>query len=117
MPPHVEKPLFHRPQSSSASRFSAGPLSLRLIVSGRWQRPFVPEHLAEIAASDPAAAARAPDVMLGLVLGWLAGWPPEIGASWDHRRSGSLWMNSGHSLSTTVRISSEMTSTTSLSDR
>jgi hypothetical protein len=48
-----------------------------------WQRPFVLEHLAEIAAIDPAAARRAPDVMLGLVLGWLADRPPEIGASWD----------------------------------
>jgi hypothetical protein len=96
--------------------FSAGrPASLRLILRRMWQRPFVREHLAEIAAIDPAAARRAPGVMLGLVLGWLADWPPEIGASWDHRRGGSLWMNSGHSLSLTTRISSEMIAMVSIS--
>ena len=36
------------------------------------QRPLVLEHLAEITAVDPAAAGRAPDEMLGLVLRWIA---------------------------------------------
>jgi len=42
---------------------------LRLILRRVRQRPFVLEHLAEIAAIDPAIAGRALDVMLGLVLG------------------------------------------------
>jgi hypothetical protein len=39
---------------------------LRLILRRVRQRPFVLEHLAEIAAIDPAAAGGAPDEMLGL---------------------------------------------------
>jgi len=49
------------------------------------QRPFVLEDLAEIAAVDPAAAARAPDVMIGFVLRLLTDWPAAIGASGDFR--------------------------------
>jgi hypothetical protein len=36
-----------------------------------WQRPFVLEHLAEIAAINPAAAGRAPDEVLGLIRCWI----------------------------------------------
>jgi hypothetical protein len=68
----------------------------------------VPEDLAEITAIDPAAAPRALDVMLGFVLRQLADWSAEIGSSGDHSLGGSLWASSGHSLSMTVRISSEM---------
>ena len=68
------------------------------------------EHLAEIAAIDPAAAGRAADEMLGLVLRLLlADAAAEISASGDHFLDGSLWINFGHSLYITIRISSEMT--------
>src|SRR4051794_10268732 len=81
---------------------------LRLILRRMRQRAFVLEHLAEIAAVDPAAATRASDVMLGLVLGRHADWPADIGAPGDRHFGGSLWASSGHSLSTTTRVSSEM---------
>jgi hypothetical protein len=41
---------------------------LRLILHRVRQWAFVLEHVAEITAVDPAAARRAPDEMLGLVL-------------------------------------------------
>jgi hypothetical protein len=43
------------------------------------------EHLAEIAAIDPAAAGRAFDEMVGFVLPLLADRPPDIGASGNCR--------------------------------
>jgi hypothetical protein len=48
---------------------------LRLILRRVQQPPFVLEHLAEIAALDPAAAGPAPDEMLSLVLRLLADRP------------------------------------------
>jgi hypothetical protein len=45
------------------------------------QGAFVPKNLAKIAAVDPAAAGRATDEMLGLVLGRIADAPPEIFAT------------------------------------
>jgi hypothetical protein len=47
------------------------------------KRPFVLEHLAKIAAIDPAAAARAPDEVLGLALGRIAETPLQISAARD----------------------------------
>jgi hypothetical protein len=52
-------------------------LSLRLILRRVRQRPFVLEHLAEIAAIDPAIAGRAPDEVLGLALRGIAQKPPQ----------------------------------------
>ena len=74
------------------------------------QRPFVLERLAEITAIDPAAAGRAADELFGLVHRLLlADAAAEISASGDHFLDGSLWINFGHSLYITIRISSEMT--------
>ena len=46
-------------------------LSLRSILRRVWQRIFVLEHLAEIAAIDPTAACRTADEMLCLALRWI----------------------------------------------
>jgi hypothetical protein len=73
-----------------------------LILRRVWRWPFVLEDL--IAAVDPATAARTPDEVLGFVLRLLADQPPEMSASGNHCLGGSLWMNSGHSLSITMRI-------------
>jgi hypothetical protein len=56
------------------------------------------EHLAEIAAINPAAAARAPHEMRRFILRLLADRSAEISASSDHRRGGSFWTNSGDSV-------------------
>ena len=69
----------HRPQSSSASRFTAGAARfLNLGASSRArviavlrrmrQRPIVLKHLSKVAAINPPASGGAPDEMLGLVL-------------------------------------------------
>ena len=57
------------------SGFQIARLSLRLILRRVRQRPFMLEHLAEITAIDPAAAGRAPEEMLGLVLRRVANAP------------------------------------------
>jgi hypothetical protein len=44
---------------------------LRSILRRVWQRIFVLEHLAEIAAIDPTAACRTADEMLCLALRWI----------------------------------------------
>jgi hypothetical protein len=46
-----------------------------------WERPFVLEDLAEVAAVDPAAASRATDEMFGLVLRLIADTVPLIFAA------------------------------------
>ena len=46
-------------------------------VSWMWQGTFVIEHLAEITAIDPAAAAGAPDEVVGLTLRGIAQKPPQ----------------------------------------
>ena len=91
-------------------------------VAGKWLamlKQIAPclARVAKVPAIDPAVAGGAPDEMLGFVLRLRADWPPEISPSWDHRLGGSLWTNSGHSLSMTMRISSEMISITSISAR
>jgi hypothetical protein len=58
-----------------------------LVLCRVWERTFVLEHLAKIAAIDPASASRAADEMLGFVLGWIAEPLPKISAARnaDHR--------------------------------
>jgi hypothetical protein len=48
------------------------------------QRPFVLEHLAEIAAIDPATTGRTADEMLCVALGRVAHSSPEDGATVNH---------------------------------
>ena len=84
--------------------------SLRLVLCRVRQGTFVLENLAEITAIDPTAADRAADEVIGLVhRTLLADAAAEISASGDHFLDGTLWINFGHSLSITIRISSEMT--------
>ena len=49
-----------------------------------WQRPFVLEHLAEIAAIHPAGADWAPDEVLGLICRRIAGTLSDVAAAGDH---------------------------------
>jgi hypothetical protein len=65
------------------------------------------EHLAKIAAVDPTIASRTSDEMLGFARLPLADRSSKINSPGDHRRGGS-WMSSGHTCSTTMRISSEI---------
>jgi len=51
---------------------------LRLILRRVWPRAFVLEHLSEITAIDPAAAGRAADEMIDLVLGRIADAPDRL---------------------------------------
>jgi hypothetical protein len=90
---------------------------LRLILRRVRQRTLVLKDVAQITAIDPAATGWATDEMLGLVLWLLADAAAEISGSWDHFLGGSLWTSSGHSLSMTMRISSEMIAMLSISMR
>ncbi len=60
-------PLLNKHETFPPVRPAHNLPSLRLILRGVRQRPFVLEHLAEIAAIDPAIAGRAADEMVGLV--------------------------------------------------
>jgi hypothetical protein len=48
------------------------------------QRPFLLEHLAEIAAIDSAIAGRAPNEVLGFILRRIAEALPDVVAAGDH---------------------------------
>jgi hypothetical protein len=60
-------PLLNKHETFPPVRPAHNLPSLRLILRGVRQRPFVLDHLAEIAAIDPAIAGRAADEMVGLV--------------------------------------------------
>jgi hypothetical protein len=75
------------------------------------------EDLRKVSAVDPAATGLAANEVLGLVLGRITDGPAGVFVARDHVFGGSLWTSSGHSLSTTTRISSEMTEITSISVR
>ena len=60
-------PLLNKHETFPPVRPAHNLPSLRLILRGVRQRPFVLDHLAEIAAIDPAIAGRAAEEMVGLV--------------------------------------------------
>ena len=60
-------------------------------------------------------AGRATDEMLGLVLGRIVDAFTDVPTARNHFCGGSLWTNSGHATSTTARLSSEISTTTSVS--
>jgi hypothetical protein len=92
-------------------------ISLRLVLYRMGARTFVLEDLSKLAAVHPTAAGGTSDEVLGFVGGCFAETLPEILAARDQADSfgGSLWISSGHRLSTTSRTSSEMASIASVS--
>src|SRR3977135_306097 len=78
--------------------------SLCLILSRVRQGAFVLEHLPEVPTVTPAAAGRAFNEVLGLILGWVADAPANGFAAWDAYQFSSAclhartrWSRSGHS--------------------